>query len=168
MAKKKKSKNWIEFDFTVHYTIEGRKRYKRKLWGVVGLLVLVLLACSAMFYFGNTTWDPEKGFEPVATPNTWWQILLVVLASVISFGAMVATFLYCFFDINKFYKSQAVYFKTNRFKENKAKALDRDMLKIDKKTLKWYKKMGYIDAQEKRDILERQRQAQLAKIKTAK
>lgn len=152
-----KKKNTIKFDESVHYSIEGRKRYKRKLWLVFLIMVIILIGCSVMYYFANYSWDPDAGFAPTINPKEPYQIVLTVLASLISVGALVGTFLYCWFDIGKFYKTQEVYFKSSKFKENKAKALKANMLKIDKKTLKWYKKLGYLNVQEVRDILEKQK-----------
>lgn len=153
MDKKKKK----EFDITVHYDIKGRKRYKRKLWGVFGIMILILLGCAAMFYFANVTWDPEAGFSPEAHPEQPYQIALIVIASLLSVAAMVCTFLYCYFDIVKFYRTQMAYQKTPKFKEAKAKALKQDLVKLPKSTIKWYKKLGYITGQEKSEILSRKK-----------
>ncbi len=153
MKKNKKQK----FDESVHYTIKGRKRYKAKLWMVFMLMILVLLGCAAMFYFGNTTWDPEAGFTPVANPSEPYQVALIIIAAFLSVGAMVGTFLYCWFDIGKFYRSQMAYQKTKQFRDNKAKALNGNIYKLKTSTIKWYKKMGYITADEKRDILEKKK-----------
>ncbi|MBQ0045723.1 MAG: hypothetical protein KBS35_02440 [Mycoplasma sp.] len=163
-----KKKNKIKFDESVHYSIKGRKRYKRKLWLVFLLMVVILAGCSAMFYFSNYSWNPDEGFTPTVDPKEPYQIALTVLASVISAGALVGTFLYCWFDIGKFYKTQELYFKSPKFRENKAKALKVNMLKLDKKTLKWYKKLGYINAQERRDILEKQKSKKKPEEKTTK
>lgn len=153
-----KKKKPIKFDESVHYNIEGRKRYKRKMFLVLGILVLILLGCAAMFYFGNVKWDPNVGFEPAAYPTEPYQIALIVLGAVISVGALVGTFLYYWFDINKFYRTQLAYQQTDKFKKEKAKVLKQDLTKCSKSTIKWYKKLGYITAQEKRDILEKQKQ----------
>lgn len=144
-----------EFDESVHYSIEGRKRYKRKLWLVFGIMVLILIGCAVLFYFGNVVWDPDAGFTPGPEIKYPYQIALVVLGALISVGALVGTFLYCWFDIGKFYRSQLAYFKTKKFRDNKAKALDRDLGKLDKKTLKWYKKLGYLTSQDIREIKEK-------------
>lgn len=164
--KKKDSK--IKFDESVHYTIKNRKRYKAKLWLIIGAMVFVLLGCSAMFYFGNYYWDPNKGFAPGADPKEPYQIVLVVLASIISAAALVGAFLYCWFDIGKFYRTQELYFKSNKFRENKAKALNGDITKLKKSTIKWYKKMGYLTSQEKKDILEKQKNRKLKSKKNDK
>lgn len=156
----KAKKEYIKFDHTVHYSIQGRKRYKRKLFLVFALLVFVLLCCSAMFYFGNSEWDPDEGFSPTAHPDNWWQILLIAAGAVITVASLVLTFLYCFFDIKKFYLTQADYFKSPKFKQNKAAALKKDLTKLDKKTLNWYKKLGYIDSQQMREIREKQKTAE--------
>ena len=150
-------KKYINFDHTVHYNIMGRKRYKRKLWLIFGILVLVLMVCSVMFYFGNCEWDPDEGFSPTAHPDNVWQVILIVLASLISVGALVATTVYCIIDIRKFYITQEAYWKTPHFRQAKAKALSVDMMTISAKKLKWYKKLGYINASEKKDILEKQK-----------
>ncbi|XQP55265.1 MAG: hypothetical protein ACOQNV_00640 [Mycoplasmoidaceae bacterium] len=163
--KKKDSK--IKFDESVHYTIKNRKRYKAKLWLVFVAMTIILVGCSAMFYFGNYSWDPEAGFSPGANPREPYQVALVVLASIISVGVLVGTFLFCWFDIGKFYKTQELYFKSNKFKENKAKALNGDITKLRKSTIKWYKKMGYITSDEKREILAKQ-QARKVKAKEEK
>lgn len=155
----KAKKEYIKFDHTVHFSIDGRKRYRKKLILVFGLLVLILLCCSVMFYFGNAEWDPEEGFSPTANPDNWWQVLLVVAGAVISVAALLLTFLYCFFDIKKFYKTQEMYWKTPRFRQAKADALKQDLVALDSKTIKWYKKLGYINAQEKREIFEKKKQA---------
>lgn len=146
-----------QFDESVHYSIQGRKKYKRKLWIVFAILIVVLLLCSVMFFFGNVTWDPEAGFEPQANPEQPYQIALVVLGALISISALVGTFVYCWFDIGKFYRSQEAYWKSAKFKQDKAKALKCDLKKLDKKTLKWYKKLGYITSAERRNILEQQK-----------
>lgn len=143
-----------KFDETVHHSMKGRKRYKTKMWLIFVGLVLVLLACSAMFYFGNVTWNPDEGFEPAAHPEQPYQIALVVLASIISVGALVGTFVYCWFDINMFYKTQQEYQKSDLYKRNKAKALNGDVTKLSKKTLKWYKKIGYLTSDEIKKIKE--------------
>lgn len=153
----KKTKD-LKFDVSVHYDIKGRKRYKRKLWLVFGIMILILLACSAMFYFGNVTWDPETGFTPEAHPSQPYQIALIVLASLLSVGALVGTFLYCWFDINKFYRTQEVYQQTPKFKAAKEKARKQDLVKLPKATIKWYKKLGYISGQEKRDLLAKKKE----------
>lgn len=153
--KRKEAK--IKFDESVHYTIKNRKRYKAKLWIIFAIMIVILIGCSAMFTFGNYHWDPNEGFSPSADPKEPYQIALVVLASVISVGVLVGTFLYCWFDIGKFYRTQELYFKSNKFKENKAKALNGDITKLKKSTIKWYKKMGYLTSEEKRDILEKQK-----------
>lgn len=152
-------KKYINFDHTVHYNINGRKRYKRKLFLIFGILVLILMVCSVMFYFGNCEWDPDEGFSPTANPDGVGQVILIVLASLISVGALVATCVYCFIDIRKFYITQAAYWKTPRFKQAKAEALKEDMMTISHKKLKWYKKLGYINAAEKKEILEKQKMA---------
>lgn len=163
--KKKDSK--IKFDESVHYTIKNRKRYKAKLWLVFVAMTIILIGCSAMFYFGNYSWDPEAGFSPSASPKEPYQIVLVVLASILSVGVLVGTFLFCWFDIGKFYKTQELYFKSNKFKENKAKALNGDITKLKKSTIKWYKKMGYLTSDEKREIFAKQ-QARKVKAKEEK
>ena len=76
-----------------------------------------------MFYFGNYSWDPNQDFKPIVNPQQPYQIALIVLASVISFGALVATAFYCFIDIKKFYTTQEAYWKTDKFKHAKDKAL---------------------------------------------
>lgn len=146
-----------KYDWTVHYDIAGRKRYKRRLWLVVTGMVLVLCVCAVLFYFGCATWDPEAGFSPAANPKEPWQILMVVLAALLSVGVMVGTTFYCYKSIDKFYRAQAEYFKTKIFRDHKARALNKDLTKLDKKTLKWYKKLGYLNSEELRDILEKQK-----------
>lgn len=154
MKEKTKKPNYYD---TVHYTIKGRKRFKTKMWLVFVALIIVLLGCSAMFYFGNYYWDPEAGFSPGANPREPYQIALIVLGAVISVGSLVGTFVYCWFAIKKFYDGQEIYFKSKKFKENKSKALSGNVYKLKKSTLKWYKKMGYITGQEKKDILEKKK-----------
>lgn len=154
-----------EFDESVHYSIKGRKRYKRKLLLVFVIMTLILLVCAVMFYFGNVTWDPNQDFQPIAQIEYAYQMVLIVLGAVLAAVACVGTFFYCWFDIGKFYKSQAAYFKTKKFKENKAKALDRDLVKLDKKTLKWYKKLGYLNGDEFREVIEKQKTKDLKEKK---
>ncbi|MCQ3907967.1 MAG: hypothetical protein MJ219_04665 [Mycoplasmoidaceae bacterium] len=62
--------------------------------------------------------------------------MLIVLASIITIGALICTFLYCFFDIKKFYLTQAIYFKTPKFKQAKAEALKQDLVSLKKSTIK--------------------------------
>ena len=146
-----------KYDWTVHYDIKGRKKYKAKLWCVIGIMVIILCGCAALFTFGNVKWDPETGFSPGAQPDYAWQIVLNVAGGVIALAAMVLTTIYCFLSINRFYKGQAEYFKTKIFRDHKARALNKDLTKLNKKTLKWYKKLGYIDSAQMREILEKKK-----------
>lgn len=146
-----------KFDESVHYSIKGRKRYKRKLLIVFAIMTLILLVAAVFFYFGNVTWDPNKDFSPVAEVKYPYQIALIVFGAIIATGACVWAFFYCWIDIGKFYRTQAVYFKSKKFKTNKARALKRDLVKLDKKTLKWYKKLGYLNGDEFREIIEKQK-----------
>lgn len=143
-----------KYDWTVHYDIKGRKKYKARLWCVIILMILVLCGCAAMFTFGNVTWDPDSGFSPGAHPKEGWQIILNVAAALIAVGSMVGTTIFCYLSINRFYKGQAEYFKTKIFRDHKARALNKDLSKLNKKTLKWYKKLGYINSEQMREILE--------------
>ncbi len=120
-----------------------------------------------MFTFGNYSWDPKAGFSPTASPKEPYQIILIILASFLSVGVLVGTFLFCWYDIGKFYKTQEIYFKSNKFKENKAKALNGDITRLKKSTIKWYKKMGYLTGEEKKEILAKQ-QAKKLKAKKEK
>ncbi len=110
-----------------------------------------------MFTFGNATWDPEAGFSPTADPKEGWQVALNVFAGLIAIAAMVGTFLYCFKQIKRFYNGQAEYFKTKMFRDHKTRALNKDLTKLDKKTLKWYKKLGYLNSDQLREINEQKK-----------
>lgn len=150
-----KDKKQIKFDESVHYTIKNRKKYKAKLWFVFFVMVLILIGCSVMFTFSGYHWNPDDDFHPFVEPKELYQIILIVFASVIAVCAIVGTFVYCWFDISKFYKTQEIYFKSKKFEDNKSKALNGDITKLKPSTIKWYKKMGYLTSDEKKTILEK-------------
>lgn len=157
------------FDETVHWSIAGRKRYKRKMWIVFAILVVILIGCSVMFTFANYSWDPEQGFSPTADPKEPYQVALLVLGAVIAIAACVLTFVYCWFDIGKFYRTQKLYFASKQFRTIRSRVRKQDLTLVKNKTLKWYKKLGYINSQELREVKEKKKMLAKGKEKeTAK
>lgn len=138
----------------VHYSVKNRKIFKRNMWLIFLALIAVLVVCAVMFYFGGVVWDPDAGFKPTPNIKYSYQYALIVFGAVICFAAIILWSVYSIRKINKFYKTQEEYFKTPEFAKAKAKALKADINKMKKKDIKWYKKMGYITAEEKNKAIE--------------
>jgi len=154
---KKNKINKLSPKVEVHYSVRNRKHFKAKMWLITLGLLLILLGCAACFTFGTVTWDPDKGFEPGPSVQHPWQAGLIVVGAVISVAAIVGYFLICFYTFKGFYATQAEYWKSPDFKKAKAHACDMDLFKLNKKDLKWYKKMGYINADQLKVIMEEQK-----------
>lgn len=148
----------IKFNPKVHYSVKNRKAWKTKMLLLFILLVIVLIGCSAMMGFGSVKWDPEKGFSPRPSDNvTWWQELLIIAGAVIALGGMFLYIWYAIKQFKGFYATQEAYFKSKEFAQNKKHATDLELFKLKPKDLKWYKKLGYINAADLKKIKDDQK-----------
>jgi len=155
MKKKQDKKTKKEFDITVHYSIEGRKKFKAKMIIRFIILLIFLAGCAVMVMFGGWKWDPNAGFSPTTDPKEGYQYALIWVGSTLAILAIAGYVAWTLKTFKKFYDTQAEYFKTKDFKEKKEKALKSDPTKLNKATIKWYKKLGYITGSQKNDWISR-------------
>lgn len=145
------------FDVKIHMSIEKRKAWGRKMLLLFGGLVLFLLLCSTLMFFGCVRWD-EQQQALVPDPKVWWQYLLLSLGGILAPGSVIAFTIYSYFEIKRFYVSQLAYQATPEYAKQKEKARKHNLEKMNPKDLKWYKKMGYITSAELANIKEKQKE----------
>lgn len=160
---KKINKNKKEIDFSVHQSIEARKKFKAKMLLRFLLLILVLCGCAAMGILGGWSWNPDEGLIPTENPKQPYQYALIWLAIILGLVAIVLYVIWTLNTFKKFYNTQLEYFKTKDFETKKAKALKQDPAKLNKATIKWYKKLGYLTSAQKTEWIYRMKDSKKKK-----